>query len=116
MGGRGEGRAKSQETRSLARANEGKRGGGGGGARQHLAFEMEVRSGAKVGLDQKPGRPGFSGPRAWVAICGWPMLGNNNRKNWTQIQVVRSVLQQGVASVNPKCSHLGTMCPSERAR
>lgn len=48
------------------------------------------------------------GGSLWVARA-------EHKKNWTQIQVLRSVMQQGAARVNPKGSHLGTACPSERA-
>lgn len=80
-------------------------------------FEMEAKSRVKVGLDQKPDQVSLAKVPGWQSVGG-PHLGTTTTKhtNWTQIQVARSVMPQGVASVHPKCSRLGTMCPSERAR
>lgn len=83
---------KSQETRRVARANEKKEGEWCRGARQYLAFEMEAKSRVKVGLDQKPAQVSLAKEPGWQSVGG-PHLGTH--KNWTQIQVVRSVMQQG---------------------
>lgn len=73
---------------------------------------MRGNSRVKVGLDQKPSQVSQAKEPGWQSVGG-PHL--RTQKNWTQIQMVRSVMQQGVARVHPKCSHLGTTCPSERA-
>lgn len=77
---------------------------------------MEAKSRVKVGLDQKPDQASLAKVPGWPSVGG-PHLGKTTTKNidWTPTQVARSVMPQGVASVHPQCSHLGTMCPSERA-
>lgn len=69
-----------------------------------------MKSRVKVGLDPKADQVSLA------KEPGWQSVGGLHTKIGTQIQVVRSVMQQGVARGDLKCSHLGTMCPSERAR